>query len=64
MLRKLTVLVAAFLLLSSTAALAASRYDRDDPGTVISDQTVSVVNSPQPNVRQPVQAPENTVHNN
>ncbi len=36
MLRKLTMLVAAFVVLSSTAAFAPSaiRDDRDDPGTV------------------------------
>ncbi len=56
---KLAMLVGAFVLLSSTAALAeSSRYERDDRETVISDQTVSVVNLPQPNVQQPVQAPE------
>ncbi len=59
MLRKLTMLVAAFVVLSSTAALAeSSRYERDDREMIISDQTVSVVNLPQPNVQQPVQAPE------
>ncbi len=56
---KLAMLVGAFVLLSSTAALAeSSRYERDDREMIISDQTVSVVNLPQPNVQQPVQAPE------